>query len=144
MTCMAQTGPICASGSIGACSDIRYKRSISNVSNALELVSRLRGVTFDWRTDEFPERKFSEKRQIGFIAQELIDVLPSVVTEDTDGYYSVDYARITPLLVEAIKELKTENNTKEQQIAELQARLETLEKLVTMTLTDANALSHQR
>ena len=107
-------------------------------------MSRLRGVTFDWRTDEFPERKFSEKRQIGFIAQELIDVLPSVVTEDTDGYYSVDYARITPLLVEAIKELKTENNTKEQQIAELQARLETLEKLVTMTLTDANALSHQR
>ncbi|MCZ6816085.1 MAG: hypothetical protein O7F76_05215, partial [Planctomycetota bacterium] len=83
-------------------------------------------------------------RQVGFIAQEINGVLPSVVNKGSDGYYSVDYGRLTPLLVEAVRELSTSIKQKDaeiasekEQIAKLQlandafrARLERLEKLV--------------
>ena len=67
-----------------------------------------------------PDR-FSEERQIGLIAQEVCEVVPQVVSEDDNGYYNIDYPKLTPLLIEAIKELTAQNK-------DLQARLEALER----------------
>jgi hypothetical protein len=117
-------GNICAVGTIGACSDARYKTDVAELTGSLSLVRRIRGVNFNWRTAEFPDKHFRSDRDLGFIAQELKEVVPQVVTLGKDGYYSVDYGRLTPLLVEAVKEL----DAKTQRIDELETRLAALEK----------------
>ncbi len=115
-------GDICYTGSIGACSDVRYKKDIKTLGNALDRVSRLRGVSFNWKKDEFPQNKFSPESQVGLIAQEVIEVFPEVVSEDNKGYYNIDYTKITPLLIEAIKELKSENERLKSRIEKLEAQ----------------------
>ena len=106
-------GNICYSGTIVSCSDIRYKQNIFPISavsgSALAGISAINGYYYDFRVNEFPEKKFSNAKQIGFLAQELEKVYPELVATDDKGYKSVDYAKITPILVEAIKELKAEN-----------------------------------
>jgi hypothetical protein len=115
-------GNICASGIIGSCSDVRFKDNIENISGALDKVASLRGVSFTWKQDEYPTERFPDGQQVGLIAQEVLKVAPEVVLKNGDGYYSVDYGKLTPLLVEAVKELKAQN-------AELRRRIEVLEKV---------------
>lgn len=102
-------GNICATGTIGACSDARFKHRVEPLHNPLDLVERLRGVTFDWNRAAHPSHEFSAERQLGFIAQEVEAVLPHVVSRGSDGALSVDYGRLTPVLVEAIKALRSDN-----------------------------------
>jgi len=97
-------GNICYTGGIGGCSDVRYKKDIETIDSALEKVTRLRGVTYNWKQGEYPSQKFDDETHFGFVAQEIKELLPSVVMTDDNGYMSVDYSRVTPLLVEAIKE----------------------------------------
>lgn len=122
-------GNICAVGTIGACSDARYKTNVAALDGALAQVARIRGVRFNWRTEEFPDKNFRKDRDFGFIAQELKEVVPQVVTLGSDGYYSVDYGRLTPLLVEAVKEL----DAKTKRIDDLESRLAKLEALLAGT-----------
>jgi hypothetical protein len=88
----------------------------------------MRGVNYHWKADEYPDQKFSNDRQIGFIAQELKEILPEVVMGDQNGYLSVDYGRLTPVLVEAIKAMKAE---KDAEIDALQKQIDDLRELVT-------------
>lgn len=99
------TGDIIAN-SIAGSSDERFKTNIFPIEKPLQKVLQLRGVTFDWKTKDFPSRMFSENRAVGFIAQEVEQVMPEVVqTENTtEGYKSVQYDKVVALLVEAIKE----------------------------------------
>jgi hypothetical protein len=92
--------------SIAGSSDLRFKTNITPIENPLQKVLQLRGVNFDWNKNAFPERSFSESKAIGFIAQEVENVLPEVVqTEKTvEGYKAVQYDKVVALLVEAIKE----------------------------------------
>ena len=92
--------------SIAGSSDARFKSNILPIENPLQKVQQLHGVTFDWKTKEFPERAFSDNRALGFIAQEVEKVLPEVVQTETtpDAYKSVQYDKVVALLVEAIKE----------------------------------------
>ncbi|QTA86159.1 Collagen triple helix repeat-containing protein [Desulfonema magnum] len=109
----------CSSGTWSG-SDARWKKDITPLQNSLEKVSQLQGVSYDWRTEEYPDKGFTEDRQIGLIAQEVEPVVPEVVNTDDEGYKSVSYGKLIPVLVEAIKELKTENEA-------LKARIEALE-----------------
>jgi len=78
-------------------SDRRLKENIETLSNSLEKVKSLNGVSFDW--------KKSGLGDIGFIAQEVEEVLPVLVHEDAEsGLKSVKYGNIVALLVESIKE----------------------------------------
>lgn len=113
-------GNICATGTIGACSDARFKTNVVPLDDALSLVDKLRPVRFDWKRDEYPDHEFDDGRQMGLIAQEVKNILPEAVQEGSDGYLSVDYGRLTPLLIEAIRELRTE---KERQIESLESKL---------------------
>jgi len=122
-------GDICYTGSIGSCSDIRYKRDISTLSHAIEKVNQIRGVSFGWRQEDYPELRFSDKPQVGFIAQELLDIVPEVVSEDNDGYLNVDYSKLTPVLVEAIKEQQEQIEKQQELIDDLRKRLEHLESI---------------
>ncbi|MCH8331220.1 MAG: tail fiber domain-containing protein, partial [Bacteroidetes bacterium] len=101
---LSVAGNICLDGITVACSDIRYKKNIKSIESSLDKVKSIDGVYYHWRTDEFPDKEFPKSQQIGVIAQDIEKTLPEVVLTDANGYKSVDYSRITPVLVEAIKE----------------------------------------
>jgi hypothetical protein len=122
-------------------SDKRFKQNILPIStvsgSALTNLAAINGYYYDFRVTEFPERKFTDAKQIGFIAQELEKVYPELVMTDEEGYKRVDYPKITPVLVEAIKELKAENDALKAKNAhleandsEIKAKIEALENAV--------------
>ncbi len=114
----------CVTASNLSCpSDIRYKKNIQPLSNSLQSIQKMQGVRYDWKKDEFPEKNFSQQSQIGFIAQEIESVFPEMVLTDEKGYKSVDYARLTPVLVEAIKELSQKNKNLESRLEKIEALL---------------------
>jgi hypothetical protein len=124
------SGSICATGSIGSCSDERFKENIHDIDNALDHIGKIKGVAFNWKREQYPDYDFSEEKQIGFIAQDLKEILPEVVSVGSDGYHSIDYGKLTPVLVEAVKQLKTENDQKDRQIEELSQRLDRIEAML--------------
>ena len=114
-------GEICTNG-IALSSDRRFKKNIQSIKDMLNPCLALRGVTYNFKTNEFPNKKFSSANQIGFIAQELEILFPELVSTDSNGYKSVDYARITPILVEAIKAL-SERKVQLEQVSTHKAQL---------------------
>ena len=99
-------------------SDERFKEDIETVPNALEGINKLRGVTYVWRQNDFPERNFEDILQFGFIAQEVEEIYPELVQTDKNGFKSVKYTNILAIVVEAIKEQHFEvvNNQKKYKI----------------------------
>lgn len=100
-------GSAFASGGTWQASDIRYKKNIEPIENALNKVLMLKGKSYEYKTDEFPGFNFDNTTTLGFIAQDLAEVLPEVVKIDSNGYYSMNYNELIPVLVEAIKEQET-------------------------------------
>ena len=96
-----------SSGGGGRRSDLRFKQNIQPLGTSLAKVCSLKGVTYDWKVNQFPAEKFDTTKQIGFIAQDLEKVYPQVVNTRPDGYKTVNYDLLVPALVEAIKELNT-------------------------------------
>lgn len=111
-------------------SDERLKKNINTISDALEKVKKLRGVNFEWRDTE----NHSSGVKMGFIAQEAKVVIPEVVSKSGE-YYSMQYASITALLVEAVKE---QNKEFKNENAELKKRIEQLEKIVLEIVKNRN------
>jgi hypothetical protein len=106
------TGEIRATNNITAfySSDIRLKENIVPITDALNKVNQISGVTYDW-TDAYIESHggedghFVRKHDVGVIAQEIEAVLPEIVGENSEGYKAVKYDRLVSLLIEAVKEL---------------------------------------
>jgi hypothetical protein len=104
-------GTIRATGDVIAYSDARVKENVLTLENSLELVKKLRGVSYN---------KIGEsEKKVGVIAQEVLEVLPEVVSQDSEGTYSVAYGNITAVLIEAIKQ-------QQLQIDELKAEIKQL------------------
>ena len=103
------TGTFTASGDVCAYSDVRLKNNIFTIDNALEKVSKLRGVIYEK----------DSKESIGVIAQEVEEVIPEVVNTDSDGIKSVAYGNMVGLLIEAIKELTEQNRQMAEEIKQL-------------------------
>jgi hypothetical protein len=100
-------------------SDIRLKENIKPIENAIEKISKLKPVTYNWKNTGLEDD--------GFVAQDLLELdefkhrVNSVgKAEDGSELYGVDYMRFTSILTAAIQELKTQNDA-------LQSRIETLE-----------------
>ena len=98
-------------------SDKRLKTNIVNIDSPLEKISKINGVYFNW--NELAKElvhKDTEKREVGFIAQEVQEILPEVIKpagfdvelQSGENYLTIQYEKIVPLLVECIKELKSE------------------------------------
>lgn len=82
-------------------SDNRLKKNITPLTNALDLVSKLHAVTYNWNTS--PDGAAPE---YGFVAQQIEENFPTLVTTNTStGYKAVDYMKITSILAGAIQEL---------------------------------------
>ena len=84
-------------------SDEKFKEDIRDLEGALEKTLALRGVSFKWRREEFPEMGFDGGSQIGLIAQEVETVFPDLVDNDDRGYKTLQYANLVAVMVEAIK-----------------------------------------
>jgi hypothetical protein len=97
-----------------ASSDKRLKDNIKNIENPIQKVQKLNGVTWDWNSnaDELQQ----SLPNVGVIAQEVEEVLPQLVHNRDNGFKGVDYAKLTGLLIEAIKE-------QQKQIDELKSKL---------------------
>jgi hypothetical protein len=101
-------------------SDEKWKKNIETLPNSLERILALRGVNYDWRIDEFADKKFPEGKQVGLIAQEVEEVFPELVRDAGDGK-SVNYAGMVAPLIEAIKE-------QQKQIEALKKEVDLLKK----------------
>ena len=93
------------SNSVVLTSDRRYKKNIETLQLSLDRLSRLRGVEYDWRIADFPEKRFTSAHQIGLIAQEVEDVYPEAVFTDINGYKAINYSILVSPLIESVKEL---------------------------------------
>lgn len=121
-------------------SDARLKKNVSTLSNALDKIKKIRGVEYNYNQESYPHLNLGNEKQIGFIAQELETVFPSMVHEKgipydlnpiDDGMNSsrgsyllkaVSYSDMIPVLVEGMKE-------QQKIIEDLQARIKVLEKI---------------
>jgi hypothetical protein len=105
-TASGTAGEIRATGDITAfhSSDIRLKENIVPISNALEKVKQISGNTYDWK-EGYDEVHSHKGNDVGVIAQEIEQILPQIVTNRDNGFKAVQYEKIIPLLIEAIKEL---------------------------------------
>mgnify|MGYP003634172122 CR=1 FL=1 len=79
-------------------SSIRFKENVEPLGSALDTISKLKGVSYNW--------KDTGKKDFGFIAEEVGKVLPEIVEWNVDPQYAntMDYTRIISFLVEAVKE----------------------------------------
>ncbi len=100
-------------------SDMNLKRNIATINTPMEKVKQLRGVSYNWKTEEYPEREFSEGLQYGLIAQEVEKVFPEMVMTDENGEKAIAYYQLIPMLLEALKQ-------QQQQIDALQQKVDRL------------------
>ena len=93
-------------------SDGRFKKAIKPIQNALEKVTNLTGVTYEWK-----DETMGKDTEAGLVAQEVEAVFPEVVRTDSEGNKSIAYSKLTAVLIEAVKELKNEVMELRSQVA---------------------------
>lgn len=134
-------------------SDRRLKNNISNIDNSLSKLLALQGVSYTLRSitnstlsmpnavsgsmtekeirdkaffdkwDKEQEAIANTKQHIGFVAQDLREIFPELVDEDKNGYLSVDYIGLIPVIVESMKEMQSTIDLQNQKISELEATI---------------------
>jgi len=116
-------GSVYATAGMASVSDATYKENVvvMDSKNSLELVSQMKPVHYSWKTKEFPERRFSTARDIGFIAQEMHTIVPQAVKGEKDGEFGIDYGKLTSILASAMQELHNK-------VKELEAKLASYEQ----------------
>ena len=109
---MSEAGAATFNNDVTAFSDKRLKTDVSPISNALEKVKQMQGVYYKRNDVE------NAKQQVGVLAQDMEPVLPEVVltADDAMETKSVDYGKLTAVLIEAVKDLSYEVTQLKQQI----------------------------
>jgi hypothetical protein len=119
-----------ASGDIGLqSSDIRLKKNVETIPDALAVVNGLRGVTFNWLNDSAQAPK-----TVGLIAQEVHAAMPELTFEfqndDGQTLLGVHYEKVAAVLVNALQQQQSQIRRQESEIGDLKTRLEKLEQLL--------------
>ena len=103
----------------GAPSSIRWKKNIKPINNALDIISNIDGVYFDWNKD------YGGGHDVGFIGEQIGQYIPEIVqfdlTSSKPNYYvtGIDYSKITPVLLEAIKEQQRQIDSLKLEVEQL-------------------------
>lgn len=120
----AEVAYIAANGQYFQVSDRNKKENIKKIDNALNKISTISGYTYQFKLKSAEIEK-GEKPAVssGVLAQEIESVLPEAIQKNEYGEYFVDYAAITPLLIEAIKEQNTKIQSLEQRLQQLEEKL---------------------
>jgi len=96
-------------------SDWNLKKNIEPLEDSLEKITQCQGVSFEYR------ETYGGPRHIGVIAQDIQPLIPEVVVENHNGMLSVDYSKLTAVLIEAVKELNSEVQQLKQKISDLES-----------------------
>lgn len=104
----------------GAASSIRWKSDVRAIDEPLGKIMRLRGVYFNW------DAEHGGRYDVGMIAEEVGKVLPEIVDYEENGIDAIgmDYSKLTPLLVEAVKALKEQADQREKRLSQKDAEIE--------------------
>jgi len=103
-------------GTLTETSSRRYKKNIKPITDQLKKLIQLQGVEYD--------RKESQNHEIGLIAEEVNKVYPDLVSKNNEGQTEgIQYSKLTSVLVESIKELKTLVDNQNNRIQELETKL---------------------
>ena len=109
----------------GVCSsDARLKKDIRPFDSLLDRFARLQPVSHLWRADEFPDFQFGANRVNGLIAQEVQQIFPELVSTDDKGFFRVNYSDLPLLTIQAVKELKQENDALKARLSQLESLME--------------------
>lgn len=132
---VSAAGNFYSNGNVLTTSDRRLKTNITPLEKSIDKVMKLNGVTFNWDRSVAKNANASTTLQYGFIAQELEKVIPELVSDGPDGYKTVNYIGVIPVLTQAMQEqqkeieqLKEENQKLNNTLQELLKRVEALEK----------------
>jgi hypothetical protein len=117
-------------------SDERLKKNINTIAHALDDLLALRGVTYQWIDPT--SQGGMDGTYTGMIAQEVEQVFPEWIGEDAQGYKTLTVTGFEGLVVEALRELRTEKDAdieslraeKDAEISELHERIAQLERVV--------------
>ncbi|MFK7952197.1 MAG: tail fiber domain-containing protein [Ekhidna sp.] len=107
-------------------SDRRLKKNIEDLESPLAKTLQMRGVSYTWK-----DESKSQRNQIGVIAQEVEEIYPEFVRTDEEGMKAVNYAQMSAVLIEAIKELNAKVEKLESENSTLKASLSEVETLRT-------------
>ncbi|USN99815.1 MAG: tail fiber domain-containing protein [Phycisphaeraceae bacterium] len=107
----------------GSSSSIRWKSNIEPIPDPLDKIAQIRGVYYDW------DEAHGGHHDVGMIAEEVGQVLPEIVNYEENGVDAVgmDYSKLTPLLVEAVKALRAEHAA---EVERLERRIRQLEEMI--------------
>jgi hypothetical protein len=112
-------------------SDKRIKTEIVPVSGALNKISSLKGVYFNWRKDKVKEFLYDDRRHLGLIAQDVLRMVPEAIdTVHSNQYLGVDYGSLVSLLIAGFDELRQYKNSRSKVTRDFLAQLESRIKLL--------------
>ncbi len=118
-------------GEIRQNSDSRLKSNILELENVLDKLSGVRGVRFNWNTLAKETYPSDDDLQLGVVAQEIEAVFPELISTDHNGYKTVDYVKLTPILLQAIREQQKQIEAlqeEQKKFSELEERMNRLEQ----------------
>jgi hypothetical protein len=119
-------GPIYG-GSFLYLSDARQKHNVQNLGMGIDTLMKLRPVSFTWN-DDTPDIAHRGKDDIGFIAQEMEQVVPLAVhTDPKTDIKTLDYPKLIPILAQSIQDQQNTIVDQQKKIDDLTARIEALE-----------------
>lgn len=107
-------------------SDKRFKKNIVPLENALDKINAMEGVSYQFKQSKDNTYNLPSEQQFGLIAQDVQKIAPDIVQEDEQGYLGVDYIKIIPLLIEAVKEQQTSIVTLQEENEELKEAIRQL------------------
>jgi len=115
-------GTVNASGGYTQVSDVKFKKDITSIESPLNKVLNIRGVSYNWKKEEYKDKGFAEGRHYGVIGQEIEKVLPEVVKESPNGEKGVSYTELIPVLIEAVKEQQKMIEELKAEVRQLKAK----------------------
>ncbi len=120
-------GTVNASGGYTQVSDIKFKTDIKSIDSPLNKILSIKGVSYNWKTEEYKDKGFADGKHYGVIGQEVEKVLPEVVKESLNGEKSVSYTELIPVLIEAVKEQQKIIETQQKEMEALKTKVQKLE-----------------
>lgn len=125
----------------GTCaSDARFKQKIAPFTSLIDKFIQLQPVHYNWRTEQFPEKHFGKELSYGLIAQDVEKIFPDLVSSDENGYKMVNYSKLPLLSIQAIKELKEENEQLQKQQLLISNENDLLKKKLEMVISKVEKL----
>ncbi|MDD2278814.1 MAG: tail fiber domain-containing protein, partial [Bacteroidales bacterium] len=125
-----KSGNMTIGGSLTQNSDKRLKENIVNMENVLPNVLKINPVYYEFKNKEI----YSAGRHIGFIAQDVQKYYPDLVLEGSDGLLSIDYSRMTVVLLQAINEQQALIEKQQADNDELKAQIEEINRKLEMLI----------